>query len=159
MFAFYDVRLSYYDKRKAHLTSRLGEDWQKLDNKVRFILAVISGKLVVANRKKADLMLELKAQGFTPFADTKPSTKEDEAQGDGAEEREEVQSDLDRGYDYLLSMKIWSLTHERVAALTSQRDDKRRELDELLRSAGPGGHRPIYLFVIPSHVPCFSLSL
>ncbi len=38
---------------------------------------------------------------------------------------------LDKGYDYLLSMKIWSLTMEKVNELVQQRDGKKSELDAL----------------------------
>lgn len=36
----------------------------RLDNMVRFILAVINGTLKVNNRKKADVITDLQAQGF-----------------------------------------------------------------------------------------------
>lgn len=35
-------------------------------------------------------------------------------------------------YDYLLGMKLWSLTYERVQNLTNQHDRKKEELEELL---------------------------
>jgi hypothetical protein len=31
---FYDVRVAFYSKRKAHLLEKLTEEWEKLDNKV-----------------------------------------------------------------------------------------------------------------------------
>lgn len=31
---FYDHRVEFYTKRKVHLTGKLTEDWEKLDNKV-----------------------------------------------------------------------------------------------------------------------------
>lgn len=39
----------------------------KVDNKVRFILGVVRGEIVVNNRKRADLLAELNAKGFTPI--------------------------------------------------------------------------------------------
>ena len=39
----------------------------KLENKVRFILGVVNGEIIVSNRKRADLFLELQQKGFTPF--------------------------------------------------------------------------------------------
>jgi hypothetical protein len=41
-------------------------------------------------------------------------------------------SSLDKGYDYLLGMKIWSLTAEKISDLTAQRDLKKSELDTLM---------------------------
>jgi len=49
---FFKLRLRYYIKRKEHLVSELTKDWKKLENKVRFILAVIAEQMIVRNRKK-----------------------------------------------------------------------------------------------------------
>lgn len=38
------------------------------------------------------------------------------------------------GYDYLLRMAIWTLTKEKADALRKQRDEKRAELDIVLRT-------------------------
>lgn len=98
---------------------------------MRFILCVIAGTLVVSNRKKNELLDELQEKNFKLCIDRKGAKKEDE---EGAEEEEENPSNavsLSQGFDYLLSMKIWSLTMERVRALTLERDEKKRELDIL----------------------------
>lgn len=39
----------------------------KVDNKVRFILGVVKGEIIVNNRKREDLLADLKSRGFTPF--------------------------------------------------------------------------------------------
>ena len=39
----------------------------KLENKVRFILGVVKGEIIVRNRKRAELFIELQDKGFTPF--------------------------------------------------------------------------------------------
>ena len=128
MDAFFEVRLDFYDRRKAHLIKRLTEEWDKLDNKVRFILAVVSGDLVVSNRKKTELLIELQRKGYKIFSAGKNEAEEVSS--------DEVSDDVGRGYDYLLSMKIWSLTLERVQSLTSERNAKHAEL-ELLRGKSP----------------------
>jgi len=56
---FFPVRLEYYGLRKASMLDALRADLQRLDNRVRFILEVIDGSIVVSNRKKADLLQEL----------------------------------------------------------------------------------------------------
>lgn len=125
MKAFFPVRLEYYGKRKAYLAEKLTAEWDKLDNRVRFVTAVISGELVVANRKKHDLVADLRKRGFKAFGADKTAAaavdEKDTEEGGDADE-----------YDYLLSMKLWSLTAERVLELTRARDAKRAELDTLL---------------------------
>lgn len=132
--SFYDVRIEHYVKRKAHLLSRMTEEWEKLDNKTRFILAVIDNKLVVSNRKKHELLSDLAKKGYKAFSDKKKKKDVQDAESDSEEiaDEESPTATLEKGYDYLLSMKLWSLTMERVQALKNQAAEKRRELDTLL---------------------------
>ena len=100
---------------------------------VRFILRVIDGSLVVSNRKKNELLDELKAKGFKLFTEKKQAKKDDENANNNDEEEDDSSAgvSLSQGFDYLLSMKIWSLTMEKVKALTLERDEKKDELDVL----------------------------
>jgi DNA topoisomerase-2 len=131
MDVFYSIRLEYYSKRKAHLEGKLTKEWNKLDNKARFIMAVIDGDLKVNNRKKADLLQDLSSRGFdTIYAPKKKTTTNEEENDD------EAPTSIGKGYDYLLSMPIWSLTFEKAEKLQSQLREKEQEL-EALRSATP----------------------
>ena len=38
MHTFYDVRVDFYGKRKNHLLATLTDAWEKLDNKVSYVL-------------------------------------------------------------------------------------------------------------------------
>jgi DNA topoisomerase II len=40
----------------------------RLNNRVRFILAVVGGKLVIAKRKKGDIEAQLEAEGYDRLA-------------------------------------------------------------------------------------------
>lgn len=71
---------------------------------------IIAKELVVSNRKKAELVTELRKRDFTPF----PKSKAKEA-GENEEVLEDEESTGTAGdYDYLLGMPIWNLTHEKV---------------------------------------------
>jgi len=99
---------------------------------MRFILAVIGEQLVVSNRKKKDIMRDLQTQGFKAFHDKKPASDNSmEGGGEGSVDDQEAPS-AEKGYDYLLSMKIWSLTMEKVEELIGLRNAKRGELDVLI---------------------------
>ena len=134
MNSFFHVRLEYYEKRKAYLVGKFKEEWDRLDNKVRFILAVINETIVVSNRKRDELLQELKSKGFKTFMPVKKTPVEEEDAAANAE-AEEAENDLAKGYDYLLSMKLWNLTMEKVQTLTGERDAKRAQLDELEATA------------------------
>ncbi|XP_052171246.1 DNA topoisomerase 2 [Diospyros lotus] len=140
---FFHVRLEFYEKRKKVLLDNLEMDLLKLENKVRFILGVVKGEIIVSNRKRAELLLELRDKGFTPFP---KKTKNAEAvvagAADDAEDSEEspevvgtkgVQAS---DYEYLLSMAIGTLTLEKVQELCADRDKLNEEVDDL-RKATP----------------------
>lgn len=131
---FYALRLSFYEKRKVHLQDKLGAEWSKLDNRMRFVLAVLSGELKIANRKKAELVAELHAKGYAPF---EPAARRPAAGDAAQDESDEPATDAPgtRGYDYLLSMPLWSLTRERVEALRAECDGKEAELAALVATS------------------------
>eukprot|EP01135_Chromosphaera_perkinsii_P010658 Nk52_evm58s2192 gene=Nk52_evmTU58s2192 len=123
---FYRLRLSFYRKRKSHLADCLTEEWSRLDNKVRFILSIINGELVISNRKKDALLAELKEKKYAQFPQKSKSTN-------SPGEEDDLHSGIATGgYDYLLSMPMWNLTLEKVEKLKKERDEKERELSELL---------------------------
>lgn len=64
---FFTLRLSFYEKRKLHLAEQLTNDWTKLDNKMRFVNEVVTGKLKISNRKKLELVAHLQKDGYVPF--------------------------------------------------------------------------------------------
>ncbi|GLT73663.1 hypothetical protein SLA2020_455040 [Shorea laevis] len=139
---FFHIRLEFYEKRKKVLLENLERELLKLDNKVRFILGVVSGEIIVNNRKRAELFIELQEKGFTPFP--KKSKVEAAVAGatDDTEETEETSEALSakgvRGsdYDYLLSMAIGTLTLEKVQELCADREKLKGEVEDL-RKATP----------------------
>ena len=54
-----------------------------LDNKVRFILAVVKDEIIIRNRKRNDLMKELEKKKFTPFYKKRDPKKAKTAKDDG----------------------------------------------------------------------------
>ncbi|AQK73825.1 DNA topoisomerase 2, partial [Zea mays] len=64
---FFQLRLEFYCKRKEALLKNIKLDLKKLENKVRFIRCVVDNEIIVNNRKRADLFLELRHKNFDPF--------------------------------------------------------------------------------------------
>ncbi|KAL6567913.1 DNA topoisomerase 2 [Orobanche gracilis] len=134
---FFYLRLEFYEKRKKVLLENFELELLKLENKVRFILGVVNGEIIVSNRKRADLFIELHHKGFTPFP-KKAKSMEPEVAGanDNTEETEENESVIGNGvrssdYEYLISMAIGTLTIERVEALLADRDKVNSLVTEL----------------------------
>jgi len=132
---FYAIRQRTYAKRKAWLTERLGNEWEKLRNKARFIQAVVDSELVIAKKTKAALVELLRAHKYLSI----PNEKKAGIAGvdaEGSEAADDASTDADAGssggYDYLLSMPLWSLSAERLSALRAECDAKEAELNALL---------------------------
>jgi len=97
---FVEFRLGFYGKRKERLIADLSREIEVLDAKSRFIDAVIHGRIIVANEKKSSIISAIESEGIPK---------------------------QDGGYDYLLSMPIYSLTEERYTELQKRLGQKKRE--------------------------------
>ncbi|KAL4420378.1 hypothetical protein ABPG77_002318 [Micractinium sp. CCAP 211/92] len=122
---FYDLRLRYYAKRRSALLRGAEADLLRISNKVRFILAVVGGRLKLSNRRKADIEAELEAEGY----DKLPTQKK--AQQQAAADEEEEGEVAGAGYEYLLSMPLASLTLEKVEALKQEAEDWKETVERL----------------------------
>ncbi|WVQ72377.1 hypothetical protein IAR50_001929 [Cryptococcus sp. DSM 104548] len=128
---FYYKRLEFYGLRKQYLADELTKQLDKLANQVRFISMVVENTFVVSKKRKAQLAAELREKNFKPFPkkDKVKGTDDPVGQDDEDEEEEGMASD----YDYLLGMRLWSLSEEDIEKLNRQRDLKEDELQELLK--------------------------
>ena len=142
----YLVREDYYIKRKEFMISRLNRECEILSNKVRFILAVVNGEIIINKKQKAKLVKELHDKGFATKKQldsifVEPvlhSNAEIMPEGDSESDASSVILNADtasvgllKEYDYLLSMPLWSLTYEKVEELKKQYDSKMQQLEEL----------------------------
>lgn len=77
---------------------------------------IVDKQLVISNRKKADIVGDLKKHEFRPYpkgpkavtTETSPEQDEDDDEG-------ETVMSTTTDFDYLLSMGIWNLTKEKVS--------------------------------------------
>ncbi|GAA5906736.1 DNA topoisomerase 2 [Sporobolomyces salmoneus] len=130
---FYDVRLEYYHKRKRHLVSELELVHDRLSNQARFIQCIIKKEIVLSNRKRADIVAELRKMDFRPFPKVAKAHIAAAVDENGEEEDPDAEAGADSDYDYLLSMSLSSLTAEKVAKLLAERDLRHDELEALLK--------------------------
>lgn len=121
---FYNYRMDYYVKRKNLLVHKLEREQRMLSNKARFVQEVCDGQLIVSNRKRAALLKDLQDRGYELF-------DKNDASEDTDEDEDISTSTLSKGYEYLLGMKIWSLTYEKAEELRHQLDERTKELQDL----------------------------
>lgn len=148
--AFYFVRLEYYQKRKDYLAASMKNELVRLSAKARFIKLIIDKKLKISNRKRVALIEELQQLNFPRFGkdgkviEEKVATSDitmEEGEADEQDEEEVANEEEEQvhipdtifsSYDYLLNMALWSLTKEKYEKLLQQRDDREKELNDLL---------------------------
>ncbi|KAF9535792.1 DNA topoisomerase [Crepidotus variabilis] len=139
---FYPTRLSYYQKRKDFLANELETTFSKLTNQARFIQMIVDKQLVVSNRKKVDIITDLRKHKFRPFSkiaaakttgETEPALEDDDEADADAVAANGANGETLADFDYLLGMPIWSLTKEKIRKLSEQAEEKERELMVLLK--------------------------
>jgi len=104
---FINERQKWYDTRKRYQLDRYKEEIDVLKERIRFIEMVNSDQIIITKRKKKELETELKSLEF---------------------------KDID-GYDYLLGMKIHSLTLENVLKFKKYIKEKEEEYLRLEKTA------------------------
>ncbi|KAL5666204.1 hypothetical protein ACJX0J_026312, partial [Zea mays] len=136
---FFQLRLEFYCKRKEALLKNIKLDLKKLENKVRFIRCVVDNEIIVNNRKRADLFLELRHKNFDPFPKKKKKA-EPTAVGAIEEEENEESPETAAGvdpsdYEYLLSMSIGTLTLEKIQELNAEKQKLVDDVVELMNTS------------------------
>ena len=65
---FFHLRLSFYEKRKSYLISKIAREVEILENKVKFILGYMNDKIKIKGLKRNELVNPLIKFGLTPFS-------------------------------------------------------------------------------------------
>ena len=128
---FFPIRLEYYGKRKDMLVSKLEIEQRKLSNKARFVEEVCSGDLVVSNRKRAVILADLQERNYELFDGKSKNDIADSEDEASTVDESPTDAELAKGYEYLLGMKIWSLTLEKAQELRQKLEEKTQELEAL----------------------------
>ena len=153
---FCAVRLDGYKRRKVEQVRRCRSELSRISSKCRFILAVVSEQLRIRGVPRADLVAALISGGYEPMNRTDSAKRtsaqaaeaaddDEEAEADGQQGDQQSQADgntlasasaaTSSGFDYLLSMPLYSLTTEKVDELKRQKADKEAELRALLATS------------------------
>jgi len=131
---FFDLRLTYYDKRKEALKKKLMEELKILTNQMKFILAVVNEELKIMKRPRKQVCRDMLKMGFDRIFPKLAKT--DNAKDEAKEkfEQEAGKDSLSQGYNYLLKLPIYNLTLEKVEEIKAKRAEKLEELDILCKT-------------------------
>ena len=138
---FYDLRLTFYDKRKKYLEGMLEAEANRLSNQARFIIMKCDNDLKIENKKKKVMIAELQTKSFDPDpvkkwkavqAKLEAQMLKDSAGSMDSDSDSDLEEDAkDADYDYLLGMPMWSLTQEKKEELIRKKKEKKAELEKL----------------------------
>ena len=108
---FYLIRLVFYTKRKEYMLKSMQKELDIFQSKTRFIEEFISGETNILHKEDEEIEEMLLEKNYPKF---------------GYEESELV------SYDYLLNMKIKSLTKKKIEELKKLHDNKLAVYNELM---------------------------
>jgi DNA topoisomerase II len=101
---FYGLRLIYYVKRKEHILKVFRKELDIFESKIRFIEGFIDGSIDIINKEDDEINNMLEEMKFPKF---------------GNDENENSFN-----YDYLLNMRIRTLTKTKIEELKNQHENK-----------------------------------
>jgi DNA topoisomerase-2 len=133
---FYDFRLNLYNVRKNYMIRALENDINIVKYQVKFIKDVMSGKLIVKNRKQSDVIKDLEKMGYPNLSakvalDGESDDIEEEIEADENKDTElVVSSDKEKPYRYLMGITIWHQTLEKIKELEDDLAKKELALEE-----------------------------
>jgi DNA topoisomerase-2 len=118
---FFGVRLRFYTLRKESLIRALEAELRVLSNRVKFINLILENRLELKDRQRTIIEEDMLRLGLEKLGGKNTVTE------DAAEEEED---DSGNSFNYLLNMKLSTLTKEKVELLRKSEQEK---LDELQR--------------------------
>ena len=101
---FYGLRLIYYVKRKEHILKVFRKELDIFESKIRFIEGFIDGSIDIIKKEDDEIYKMLEEKNFPKF---------------GNDENENSFN-----YDYLLNMRIRTLTKTKIEELKNQHENK-----------------------------------
>jgi DNA topoisomerase-2 len=115
----------------------LRDEYERLDNKARFIQLVIDKKLVYINRKQEEVVKDMKSNDLKQLFNSKQKkVKAADEESSDEEEGEDTSNDSgESGYEYLFNLNVRAFTVKKVADLNKQRDNKLEQLETIQGTA------------------------
>lgn len=103
--AFYHIRLDYYQKRKDYQIQKYNYDLQLLENKLRFVKAVVAEEIIPHKMRKSELEDKLTQDGYMLHEDS---------------------------FDYIIRIPVYNLTIDKVAELEKEKNKALDKYNEIL---------------------------
>lgn len=117
---FYFIRLVYYSKRKEYMLKSMQKELDIYQAKIRFIEEFISGEINILQKEDEEIEQMLTDHNYPKFSSGNSGNNDDDKDSDSF------------SFEYLLNMKIKSLTKKKIDELKNLYDNKFAVYNELL---------------------------
>eukprot|EP00928_Gymnodinium_smaydae_P009830 TRINITY_DN13680_c0_g2_i2.p1 TRINITY_DN13680_c0_g2~~TRINITY_DN13680_c0_g2_i2.p1 ORF type:complete len:2124 (+),score=527.12 TRINITY_DN13680_c0_g2_i2:96-6467(+) len=136
---FAKVRLDVYRKRKDFQIKRFEGEAALLSDKAKFVRLVVDGQLEVSQRAAKDVCRDMRRHGLRTMRELRAIGPQGDEQAratarEEADAQDAPQKPADNGkdgYGFLLNMKLWTLTEDRLKQLEAQLERCTQALEEL----------------------------
>jgi DNA gyrase/topoisomerase IV subunit B/DNA gyrase/topoisomerase IV subunit A len=142
---FYFIRLVYYEKRKNYMLKNIQRELDIYSAKIRFIDEFISGEINILHKDDDEIEEMLEERNYPKFNVKSEEIKNNIENNEEDEENEENEDtknneeqkvnkkslNSDYNYEYLLNMKIKSLTKKKIEELKKLHENKLALYNEL----------------------------
>ena len=112
------TRIDKYVARKSYQINILERDYNILSTKIRFIIDVIEGRIIIMNKKLSDIAVRLSELKYPKIQKDSNDDEDEDTSSSG-------------GYNYLLKMPISQLTYDRKIILEKEVAELSKKLNEL----------------------------
>lgn len=124
-------RLVFYDKRYEYQLGLLKRELVRANNKYLFVKAVAEKRLDL-HRKRSEVEKDMVVMKFARLLSEKKNKEGAKKEEDSEEEEDEKKTKKNEpSFDYLLSMKIWSLTLEKAEELKKNIGNVKKKMEVL----------------------------
>jgi DNA topoisomerase-2 len=113
---FYLIRLAFYIKRKEYMLKSMKRELDIIKSKIRFIEEFINGDISILHKEDEEIYKMLEDREYPKF---------------GKEDDNDENDESEFNYEYLLNMKIKSLTKKKIEELKSLFDNKQALFNDL----------------------------
>jgi DNA topoisomerase-2 len=131
---FYFIRLVYYNKRRLYMLKTIQDELDIYESKIRFIEEFISGEINILHKEDEEIVSMLEQRQYPKFSTKEKRDNKNNDENDENEESDENEKkiiDNDYNYEYLLNMKIKSLTKKKIEELKKMHENKLAEYNKL----------------------------
>jgi DNA topoisomerase-2 len=130
---FYLLRLVYYSKRKDYMIKLMQKELDVYQAKIRFIEEFISGEINILQKEDEEIEAMLISRNYPKFGKDDGKKESDDDNHDSGVLDGDLNSDNSGfSYEYLLGMKIKSLTKKKIDELKKLHENKLALFNDLM---------------------------